>query len=79
MNMIAQTPGVSRSNLSLRMKDAPKVGSHYQKMSDAEILPQLCTFVDERLTYGHRRIGAFLNPKRKETVLVPFNHIKVYW
>jgi len=49
MKMIAQTLGVSRSNLSQRMKESPKTRCHYQKASDAEVLPQIRTLVDERL------------------------------
>lgn len=41
MKMIAQTLGVSRSNLSQRMKESPKTSSHYQKASDIEVLPQI--------------------------------------
>ena len=78
MKMIAQTLGVSRSNLSQRMKESPKTRSHYQKTSDAEVLPQIRTLVDERPTYGYRRIGALLNRLRKASGLAPFNHKKVY-
>ena len=78
MKMIAQTLGVSRSNLSQRMQESPKTRSHYQKTSDAEVLPQIRTLVDERPTYGYRRIGALLNRLRKASGLAPFNHKKVY-
>jgi hypothetical protein len=78
MKMIAQTLGVSRSNLSQRMKESAKTRSHYQKTSDAEVLPQIRTLVDERPTYGYRRIGAWLNRLRKASGLAPFNHKKVY-
>jgi len=57
MKMIAQTLGVSRSNLSHRMQESPKTRSHYQKTSDAEVLPQIRTLVDERPTYGYRGIA----------------------
>jgi transposase InsO family protein len=78
MKRIAQTLGVSRSNLSQRMKETSKIRSHYQKTSDAEVLPQIRALVDERPTYGYRRIGALLNRIRKASGLTPFNHKKVY-
>ena len=78
MKMIAQTLGESRSNLSQRIKATPKARGHYQKPSDAEILPQIRTLIDERPTYGYRRIGALLNRIRKASGLTPFNHKMVY-
>ena len=78
MKMIAQTLDVSRSNLSQRIKETSKARGHYQKPSDAEILPQIRTLIDERPTYGYRRIGALLNRIRKASGLTPFNHKRVY-
>ena len=59
MKMIAQTLGVSRSNLSQRMKESPKTRSHYQKTTDAEVLPQIRTLVDWSCPYktGQSVIG----------------------
>jgi hypothetical protein len=34
---------------------------HYRKSEDAQLLPSLRGLVDERPTYGYRRIGALLN------------------
>ena len=78
MKMIAQTLGISRSHLSQRMKETPKARGNYQMTSDAEVLPQIRTLVDQRPTYGYRRIGALLNRLRKSSGLPVFNHKKVY-
>ena len=78
MKRIAETLGISRSHLSQRMKETPKARSNYQITSDAEVLPQIRTIVDQRPNYGYRRIGALLNRIRKSSGLPAFNHKKVY-
>ena len=60
------------------MKETPKARCKYQMTSDAEVLPQIRTLVDQRPTYGYRRIGALLNRIRKSSGLPAFNHKKVY-
>ena len=46
--------------------------------SDAEVLPQIRTLVDQRPTYGYRRTGALLNRLRKSSGLPALNHKKPY-
>jgi putative transposase len=53
---VAQVLGVSRSQLTERLKGAAKTRSHYAKTDDAELLAPLRALVDERPTYGYRRI-----------------------
>ncbi len=47
-------------------------------MSDEALLPELFEIVDERPTYGYRRICAVLNRKLEETGRAAVNHKRVY-
>jgi putative transposase len=60
MKAIADTLGVSRSNLIECASRAPK-RRLYHKPEDAVLLPLLRRLVDERPTYGYRRLTALLN------------------
>ena len=64
MKRVAETLGVSRSELIERLQGASKGRSRYRKSEDAEVLGPLRTLVDERSTYGYRRIGALLKRDR---------------
>jgi putative transposase len=75
---VAQTLGVSRSQLIERLKGARQLRSHYCKASDGELLAPLRSLVDERPTYGYRRITALLNRERVKTGLARLNHKRVY-
>ena len=55
MTAIADTLGVSRSNLIERPSRAPK-RRLYHKPEDAALLPLIRRLVDERPTYGYRRL-----------------------
>ena len=50
MKTVASTLGVSRSQLSERLRRETKVRTRYRKSDDAELLPAIRTLVDERLT-----------------------------
>jgi hypothetical protein len=58
MKYLAATPSVFRSNLIERLKDRSKPSSSYNKAEDAELLPIIRRLVDQRSTYGYRRIAA---------------------
>jgi transposase InsO family protein len=58
---VADVLGVSRSNVIRRLEEEPKARGRYSKAEDAELLPAIRSLVDERPTYGYRRIGAMLN------------------
>ena len=60
MKVIADTLGVSRSNLVERPSRAPR-RRPYRKPEDAVLLPLIRRLVDERPTYGYRRLTALLN------------------
>jgi len=50
----------------------------YQKAEDAELLEPIRRLVDERPTYGYRRIGALLNREGRQAGLAPLNHKRLY-
>ena len=75
MKAVAETLGVSRSNLIERLARGAKPRRRYQKAQDAAVLPLVRRLVDARPTYGYRRITALLlsegwsvNPKRVERI-----------
>jgi len=65
MKAVADTLGVSRSNLIERLKGRSKPRGPYNKAEDAELLPAIRRLVDQRPTYGYRRIAALLNRERR--------------
>jgi transposase InsO family protein len=65
MKTVADTLGVSRSNLIERLKGKSKPRGQYNKVEDAELLPAIRRLVDQRPTYGYRRIAALLNRERR--------------
>jgi transposase InsO family protein len=75
---VAEVLGVSRSHLSERLAGVSTPRSTYRKVEDADLLPALRTLVDERPTYGYRRITALLNRERLKNELPRFNHKRIY-
>ena len=78
MKGVAETLGVSRSQLAERVRSGLKGRERYRKSEDAELLAALRTLVDERATYGYRRIGALLNREREKAALARLNHKRIY-
>jgi len=62
---VADTLDVSRSNLVERSKGRSKPRGRYNKAEDDELLPIIRRLVDQRPTYGYRRIAALLNRERR--------------
>jgi transposase InsO family protein len=75
MKRVAETLGVSRSNLA---KEKTARTPRYAKADDAWLLPMLREIVDERLTYGYRRACAVLNRRLAEAGQPRVNHKRVY-
>jgi hypothetical protein len=65
MKAVTDTLGVSRSNLVERLKGRSKPRGSYHKAEDAELLPIIRRLVDQRPTYGYRRIAALINRERR--------------
>jgi hypothetical protein len=65
---VAETLGVSRSNLVERLAGGAKPRRRYQKAQDAAVLPLVRRLVDARPTYGYRRAmgaGAADDPQER--------------
>ena len=78
MKRVAEVLGVSRSQLTERLKGRAMPRSAYFKSEDAELLKPLRSLVDERPTYGYRRIAALLNRERLKNSLPRVNHKRIY-
>jgi transposase InsO family protein len=77
MKQVAETLGVSRSNLAERAKGGTPPRGPYLKAEDA-VLPIIRGFVDERPTYGYRRIAALVNRELAKSGGLPVNRKRVY-
>ena len=78
MKVVAETLGVSRSNLHARLNESAKPRRRYHKAQDAAVLPLITTLVAARPTYGYRRITALLNRQLRAQSASPVNHKRVY-
>lgn len=61
MKRVAEALDVSRSNLVERHSNRTRPRGSYRKSDDEGLLPLIRRFVDERPTYGYRRIAALVN------------------
>ena len=61
MKTIADVLGVARSHLHERVHRPTAPRSHYRKAADEELLPLIRRVVDERPTYGYRRVTVLVN------------------
>ena len=77
MKAVADTLGVARSNLAERARTRPGPRQPCRKAGDAEFLPVLRRLVDERPTYGYRRLTALLNRERQVGGGPPVNRKRV--
>ena len=78
MSAVAQTLGVSRSNLHARVTGSAKPRRRYHKAQDAAVVPLITALVAARPTYGYRRITAILNRQLRASSASPVNHKRVY-
>jgi len=78
MSRIAETLGVSRSNLHERVHGSGKPCGPYFKAGDEALLLLIRRFVDERPTYGYRRITVCVNRELARFGQAPANHKRVY-
>jgi hypothetical protein len=66
MSAIARTLGVSRSNLVERASKPSRPRGPYRKPEDAALLAELRPIIDQRSTYGYRRVTALFNRQRRK-------------
>jgi putative transposase len=78
MKRIAEALQVSRSNLADRGKGQTKARGPYAKAEDEQLLPLIRHFVDERPTYGYRRITALVNRELAAEGLPVVNRKRVH-
>lgn len=78
MKRVAEALGVSRSNLVERSNGRSKPRGPYEKADDAMLLPLIRRLVDERPTYGYRRIVALLNRELTRTCQPRANRKRVH-
>lgn len=77
MKAVADTLGVARSHLHDRVHRPPRPRGSHLKPDDAALLPLIHRLVDERPTYGYRRITALANRELAATGKPAVNHKRV--
>lgn len=78
MKTVCDTLQVARSNISERSSGTRRKRGSYKKPEDQELLPVIRSIVDDRPTYGYRRVHAILNRWRKSEGLPAVSHKRVY-
>ncbi len=79
MRAICRALKVARSNMSKRITMVNKHEKRtYFKSTDQDLLKDIREFIEQRPTYGYRRITALLNRKLKENLREMVNHKRVY-
>lgn len=78
MKQVAEALGVSRSNLTERAHGKTQPRGPYLKAGDQALLPLIRRFVDERPTYGYRRITALVNRELASKGLPSVNRKRVH-
>ena len=78
MTRVAETLGVARSNLVERTMGRTRLRGPYRKPDDETLLPVIRRFVDERPTYGYRRITALVNRELEARGLPRVNRKRVH-
>src|SRR3954468_9090748 len=78
MKTVAETIGVARSQLHDRVHLTPKPRGPYRKPEDDTLVQLVRRLVDERPTYGYRRITAMANRERDKAGEPPVNHKRVF-
>ena len=77
MSRVAEVLDVSRSQLHARASGVSRPRGAYHKTDDVELLPAIRRLVDQRPTYGYRRLTALLNRERRIAGLEPVNRKRV--
>ena len=78
MKVVAETLGVSRSNLHERAGQGRRRRSPYRRAGDPDLLAAIRELTDQRPTYGYRRITALLNRSREANDEPRVNHKRVF-
>ncbi len=78
MKQVCDTLAVARSNIIERQTRKTKPRGNYKKAADAKLLPLIRQLIDQRPTYGYRRIHALLNKRLVLEGRPKVNHKRVY-
>ncbi|MBV9826600.1 MAG: IS3 family transposase [Alphaproteobacteria bacterium] len=78
MKAVTQTLGVARSNVIERRDGGRARRGPQDRTGDAELAGAIRRLVDERPTYGYRRIAALLKRERRSGGLAPVNAKRIY-
>jgi hypothetical protein len=78
MKPVCEALEVARSNIAERLQGRKQKRGCYRIPTDARILPIILHLVDDRPTYGYRRVHALLNRKFAAEGQPPINHKRVY-
>ena len=78
MKTVSATLGVARSNVVERRDSRRSQRGPQERPGDVELAGEIRRFVDERPTYGYRRIAALLKRERRSDGLPPVNAKRVY-
>jgi putative transposase len=78
MKTIANVLGVARSHLHERVHRPTAARGSYCKAADEELLPLIRRLVDERPTYGYRRVTALVNRVLAAEGRPAANHKRVF-
>ena len=78
MKAVAETLGVARSNLIERLKDRSQPASAIARRRTPSFCRASISLVDERPTYGYRRVTALLNRELPREGSPRVNHKRVY-
>ena len=74
MKAVADALEVARSHLHEKVRRLAKPRGSYRKPDDGDLLPLIRRLVDERPTYGYRRITALANRELVKTGKPMANH-----
>jgi len=77
MKTVSDTLGVARSNLAERLRRAAVPRRPYRKAADDDLLPLIRRLVDERPSYGYRRITRLVNRQHQAEAKPPVNTKRV--
>jgi putative transposase len=75
---VSTTLGVARSNVVKRRNGERPGRGPQERPGDVELAGAIRRFVDERPTYGYRRIAALLKRERRSDGLAPVNAKRIY-
>jgi putative transposase len=78
MKAVAETLGVARSHLHEKVRRPAKPRANYSKAGDETLLPLIRRLVDERPTYGYRRITALAKRALAKQSAPSVNHKRVF-